>query len=55
MLNFVEMIEIYKSVGIYNHTFECLLSNNSYKQSYAMNQLRNLKSKGDVLLYIANI
>ena len=55
MLNFPEMLNIYRRVGIYNYTFECLLSSNEFKKAYAVDKLRNLKSEDDVLLFIANI
>ena len=55
MLNFVEMLDIYKRVGIYNYTFECLLNGTESEKSYAVNTLRNIRREDDVLLFIANI
>ena len=51
----LEMLNIYERVGIYNHTFECLLRGNEAEKAYAFNKLRTLNTESDVLLFIANI
>lgn len=52
---FIEMVNIYKRVGIFNYTFECLLNGNDAEKTYAINKLKTLNNEDDVLLFIANI
>ena len=54
-MNYKEMYNIYKSTGLNNYIFNCLVSENELKRQYAIKQINkaNLKTSDDVLLYVA--
>ena len=55
MLNFHEIYKIYKKIGLYNFTIECLNSDNPYEQKMAMDIIakQNFNNADDVKMFVA--
>ena len=54
MMNFVEILKVYDETGVYNHTMECLRSENEYERNYAIEKVRkmNFQNEGEVKLWV---